>query len=221
MIICHEKKLIFVKTKKVGGTSFEIALSKFCGPQCIITPVTPEDEKLRQSLGYRGAQNYVFKVPNREKDLELFNHIPAPTIKRLLPAWIWDSYKKVTIVRNPFEVMASKYFWRGVQMPFDEFILTLDTGVEENEVIAPLDGPAELDVYLRHEHLEADLIAHDLAFLVDGMKNIHAKGHTRPQTGDAADLFAKHPQIGSFVAEKCHKTIERFGYVVPGSAAKP
>jgi hypothetical protein len=58
MIVCHERKIIFVKTKKVGGTSFEIALSKFCGPNCIITPITPADEDLRKSLGFRGAQNY-------------------------------------------------------------------------------------------------------------------------------------------------------------------
>ncbi|MEL6382956.1 MAG: chondroitin 4-O-sulfotransferase, partial [Cyanobacteria bacterium J06626_18] len=32
MIISHEYKFIFLKTRKTAGTSIEIALSKFCGP---------------------------------------------------------------------------------------------------------------------------------------------------------------------------------------------
>lgn len=72
MIVCHERKIIFVKTKKVGGTSFEIALSKFCGPDCIITPITPADEELRKSLGFRSSQNYI-----RDDRIQYFNHMTA------------------------------------------------------------------------------------------------------------------------------------------------
>jgi hypothetical protein len=43
MNISHELKLIFIKTKKVGGRSFEIALSKYCGPGCVITPISLDD----------------------------------------------------------------------------------------------------------------------------------------------------------------------------------
>jgi len=39
MIICPPLKLIFIKTKKVGGTSSEIALSSFCDDDSIITPI--------------------------------------------------------------------------------------------------------------------------------------------------------------------------------------
>ncbi len=39
MIICHPLKLIFIKTKKVGGTSFEVTLSSFCDDDSIITPI--------------------------------------------------------------------------------------------------------------------------------------------------------------------------------------
>ena len=60
MIICNPLKIIFVKTKKTAGTSFEIALSKFCESDCVITPITPNEEALRKSLGFRTAQNYKF-----------------------------------------------------------------------------------------------------------------------------------------------------------------
>jgi len=58
LIINEKLKIIFVKTKKTAGTSFEIALSKFCGEEDIITPLTSKDEKLRRSLDFRCAQNY-------------------------------------------------------------------------------------------------------------------------------------------------------------------
>ena len=59
MIISHKFKFIFLKTNKTAGASIEIALSKFCGEKDIITPISPEDEQIRRSLGYRGPQNYM------------------------------------------------------------------------------------------------------------------------------------------------------------------
>ena len=56
MILSHERKFIFLRTKKTAGTSIELALSDLCGPDDIITPLTGEDEARR--AGRRGAQNW-------------------------------------------------------------------------------------------------------------------------------------------------------------------
>ena len=56
MIVSHEHKFIFLKTKKTAGTSIELALSQLCGPDDVITPLTEIDEALRASG--RGAQNW-------------------------------------------------------------------------------------------------------------------------------------------------------------------
>ncbi len=64
MIVSHKHKFIFLKTNKTAGTSIEIALSKFCGEDDIITRISPKDEQTRRDLGYRGAQN--FQAPFRD-----------------------------------------------------------------------------------------------------------------------------------------------------------
>ncbi len=57
MIISHKHRFIFIKTRKTAGTSVEISLSRYCGSEDIITPITLEDEPLRGVLGL-SAQNY-------------------------------------------------------------------------------------------------------------------------------------------------------------------
>ena len=54
MIVSHSHRFIFIKTRKVAGTSVELFLSQFCGEEDIVTTLGP-DEKLREGMG---ARNY-------------------------------------------------------------------------------------------------------------------------------------------------------------------
>ena len=65
MIMSHGLKVIFVKTKKVGGTSFEIALSKYCNDDDIVCKISEKDELIRSELGFQGPVN--FRERSREK----------------------------------------------------------------------------------------------------------------------------------------------------------
>lgn len=58
MIISHAHRFVFIKTRKTAGTSIEIELSKHCGPEDIITTISPNDEVLRGAHGGRVAQNF-------------------------------------------------------------------------------------------------------------------------------------------------------------------
>jgi hypothetical protein len=124
VIICHKYKFIFLKTEKTAGTSLEIALSGFCGPGDIITPISPKDEELRQSLGFRGPQNFNIHLKAYSKGdiarlifyrnrLRFYNHITAREVLRFVPKSVWDSYFKFCFERNPFDRIISLYHWEG------------------------------------------------------------------------------------------------------------
>src|SRR4029078_3843048 len=64
MIISHEHKFIFLKTKKTAGNAIEAALSELCGPDCVITPYREESEEDRKG---RPPQNYRIEHPLKPK----------------------------------------------------------------------------------------------------------------------------------------------------------
>jgi hypothetical protein len=124
MIISHKHKFIFIKTEKTAGTSMEIALSKYCGPDDVITPIAPGDEKLRQELGYRGPQNYHVPLRKHTKvdllrfiynrtPISFYNHASAAYIMKYLDQDIWDAYFKFCFERNPYDKVISMYSMRA------------------------------------------------------------------------------------------------------------
>lgn len=222
MIICHPLKLIFIKTKKVGGTSFEIALSSFCDETSVITPISPDDEVTRAELGYPGAQNHKQQVwpDGTETAAKFYNHIPAAEAKAIIPQEIWDSYTKVTIWRDPYDAIISRYYWEKADasgIPFGKFVREFKGMLTENCRIAPLDGPDAMDVYLRYEHLEQDIAALGVDGLWERFSSLRAKGTIRPRSGtDPETLYTRHPGAADIVAEQCAAEIRKFGYKRPG-----
>lgn len=96
MIISHRHKFIFVHINKCAGTSITRTLLPFLGPDDLVLGCTPEFEKLSNDYLSRGL---------------IHKHSTARDIRKFIGEEIWKEYYVFSFVRNPFDVVVSKYFW--------------------------------------------------------------------------------------------------------------
>jgi hypothetical protein len=120
MIISHEHKFIFIKTAKTAGTSIEVFLSRQCGPEDIVTPITPPVEG-HAPRNYEQLVNPIAELLQRPEGLraalrnlvkrrkKFYNHMPAWLIQQRVPAHVWNSYFKFCVERNPWDKVLSHY----------------------------------------------------------------------------------------------------------------
>jgi len=173
MIISHRHKFIFIKTNKTAGTSIEIALSKFCGGDDVIAPISREDEITRQSLGYAGPQNHLAprsdygirdfaNLLRGKRKLRYYNHMPSSEVKALIGEDVWNSYFKFCFERNPFDRVISLYYWRNKTEPRPSMSAFLDSGVplllrRRGYDLYTIDGQIVVDRVCRFEDMDAEL----------------------------------------------------------------
>ena len=184
MIISHKLKCIYIKNSKVAGTSFEIALSKYCGPDDIIAPIG--EENMRISLGGCGKQNYTY-FDHEGREHKYRSHTPSKQIKDSIPPKVWDSYLKIATIRCPYDALISRYYfrrWRSSKAnraravkrrlvkkmkslsPFHRplqanFVRFISVNPSCRKIVCfdkmHIDGKIAADFLIRYEHLEEDI----------------------------------------------------------------
>lgn len=235
MIVSHTHRFIFVKTRKTAGTSIEIALSRFCGPDDIITAISPEDEGLRQQLGYRSAQNDLLpfrrysagrwrQLLTEGRRARLYNHMRADMIRSVVGPSVWDRYYTFTVERNPFDRAVSVYYWEtrdaDPRPTISEFLRTSNAKVLSNYDHYSIDGVPAVDRIVRFENLTSDLEEVRLAIgLPEPLTLPHSKGGLRRSPDHYSVVLSDGDR--QVIERTCAREIALLGYTFESAPDVP
>ncbi len=219
MIISHKLKVIYIKLVKVAGTSFELALSKYCGPDDILTPIKGDGKKYRGRLGLLEAQNYMDPETQTPK---FVNHTSARKIKRLVPEPIWNDYLKVATIRCPYDMLISAYYFfnskgkRAKKGAFEKYLTITNPCFN---VIRGLhqDGEILADFLIRYEHLEEDIkkleAKIDCLGLLETFQSITAKKNLRfKEKASSCEMYSKYPNAKLIIDQRCSELADEYEF---------
>lgn len=225
MIISHRHRFIFIKTWKTAGTSLEIALSRHCGPDDVITPILDEaDGRLRRELGYRGEQHHTIpwsrhsvgeKVTalRKRRRTAFYNYGPARKVRNRIDPEFWRTYFKFCVERNPWDKAVSASYWEHQTEPRPPMAEFLRTGYGKMPAydLYALDGLVAVDRVYRFE--ERDEMLGDLGErlgLSGPIELPRTKATQRSDRRHYREVFA--PEERKLIAIMAAREIASFGY---------
>ena len=109
MLVSHHHKFIFVKPRKVAGTTIELSLSPYLESGDYATPIEPDEEHLRTCkkgvvIGKIRKQK-TFGLP-----IKLRDHSSLKRAYSILERKV-QTYHVITACRNPWDRALSQFFW--------------------------------------------------------------------------------------------------------------
>lgn len=232
MIASFERQFVFIKTRKTAGTSVEIFLSGLCGPRDIITPIAPEDERMRPcgsarnyatselegahnaavSAGDDDAQRTVMRQLRRGG--HFYNHMPASEVSAKLPEF-WPRAFKFTVERHPYEKAVSMARWKifrhGLRDTFAEVLDRVIAGSDFDDLPRyTMNGKVAVDRIIKQEDLSGGLreIGERLGFHVGELPR--AKSIARTDNRPVRDILS--PNQKRTIIDRCRYSFENLGY---------
>jgi hypothetical protein len=213
VILSYQRRFLFLKTRKTGGTSIELALSPVAGPDAIVTRLARDDEAKRRASGDR-ARNVLYdqQAPLRN-NRKYYNHIKAPIVRERVGETLWNGLFKFSVERNPWDRQVSRYHWRqsieGRWPTFDAYMEHKGARFD-NFGIYSIGGEIVADFMIRFERLNEDFTTVLARLGLSGVSLPHAKGSHRPKGAHYSTYYTDATR--KRVAEWYAAEIEAFGY---------
>lgn len=160
MLVSHSKKFIFLKSKKTAGTSVREYFLKYCiSPESEITRHMPETFT---EFGITSAKGEYANVFNKTQG----EHIPSVKLKLLLDnidVNIWKTYYKFSIIRNPYNIVISAFFYYGLtRRPLLFPMFSMQAQIQAFNDPIPENIKTYFRIWVKHElpfiHLNSDYI---------------------------------------------------------------
>jgi hypothetical protein len=132
MILSERHKFVFIKGMKVAGTSVEMALATLCGPDDIVTPISPIDEQARGGLcrNYSndklGEADYLRRLSVAKPEdlvdfsgppLVYYNHMALAEVMQRYPQPL-TGFRVVCVERSPYAKVIS---WANMRLTYGNY----------------------------------------------------------------------------------------------------
>ena len=198
MIISHEHKFIFVKTRKTASSSLEKLLSNYLGKNDILT----------------GSIND--KTPTMNISTSVNPHVPVKWIKNHYPQ-SFKEYYKFTVVRNPWDYLVSLYTFHTstkidiklFQGSFNEWISTTNLKKWNDWNKFTIDNTIVVDKIFKYENLHNELLTQTFVPYNGELLHINVKGNYRKDK----DYRSYYNSNSIKLVEKSFKNIiDKFDY---------
>lgn len=217
MLVSHRHRFIYLKTRKTGGTSTEMALEPFCRVDAA-APVSERTDTVVSEAGVVGA-----RLLGRESHTREFrNHMAAAQIRAALGEPTWSSYVKIANIRNPWDKMLSSFFWRQrdkgvlddplpVQIARFRKLLRDDKIGDSGWYLCAIGDEIVADKVIRYSRLADDLAAVGAILGLPALDLPRAKTGLRPP--DATSEAFYDAESRALLAARCAREIEVLGWV--------
>jgi hypothetical protein len=229
-IICHRRKFIFLKSRKTAGTSIELWLAPNLDPKVDLI-----------STGIEFKQQYPdawksFNSPSRRIRLGLKRvltfapvfrrHMYAAEVRSFVGDHTWRNYRKISIVRDPWDRTISLWRWRqhtsGVSSTLGDFVTAMEKGDKYARALGAqrwnnwsyyaIDDKIVVDELIRYESIENDARTIFSRLGISGGYLPRAKSGIR-SSSDTLHLLTA--ELIERIAVLHKREIEAFGYVPP------
>jgi len=230
MILSHSRKFIFIKTRKVSGTSMEISLSQFCGGDDIITPISYEDELVRLDLGGCLPQNYGDPKEQQFRDLikarradnpkprhkgQFYNHVPAVEVREFAGQEVWDEYFTFSMERHPYDKVVSHVYFHARRKSNWDFDKELKRILKKGYYVSyPVYSDGEtpiVDFIVNYEKLQEDLARLSAKLGFDVAEHYPQTKHTyRPDRRPGREVLSDEAK--EVIYEQCKVEFDVLGF---------
>lgn len=232
VLVSHRYKFVHLRNKKVAGTSVEMYYERFC-----LSPLE-EDQHIPQhfddeKISSHGIISARIERPGQANKLGYYNHMKYSELVKLVGSDSLKDYLVFCVVRNPYDVIVSHYFYSMAKL------LTFESDEEKknftfekylrlgkfprNTTIYAEDGFETCSFYIRFEHLKEDMLVLNKILKLPEKYSIDLdsylpkeKADIRPKAGTEEDHYAYRQyytdECKVLVSELFKDEIEYFGY---------